>query len=359
MHNGGDKMKKKGICLGLAAILIFTFSVSGMAFASSQSELEEDLASVESERDEVSQRLSEVMDQIETLQPQVDALDAEVAEANSKIVATENEIAQKEEEMSSREDGLNERLRVMYKNGSVGFIDVLLGSNSISEFISNLDLIQRIYKNDMDVLETLQKEHEELEDLRAELQQDKADLDQKRAELESQVAELDSLKAELEAKEDELLAQAEDLNQQIQDMIDTGSDYVGGGSWVWPAPASHYLTSYFGWRIHPVYGTWKYHSGIDIAASSGTNVLAAASGTVILSQKYGGYGQCIIIDHGGGITSLYGHMIIGSQKVSVGDTVQAGQVIGLVGSSGVSSGPHLHFEVREGGTLVDPLNYVS
>ena len=332
MHNGGDKMKKKGICLGLAAILIFTFSVSGMAFASSQSELEEDLASVESERDEVSQRLSEVMDQIETLQPQVDALDAEVAEANSKIVATENEIAQKEEEMSSREDGLNERLRVMYKNGSVGFIDVLLGSNSISEFISNLDLIQRIYKNDMDVLETLQKEHEELEDLRTELQQDKADLDQKRAELESQVAELDSLKAELEAKEDELLAQAEDLNQQIQDMIDTGSDYVGGGSWVWPAPASHYLTSYFGWRIHPVYGTWKYHSG---------------------------NGQCIIIDHGGGITSLYGHMIIGSQKVSVGDTVQAGQVIGLVGSSGVSTGPHLHFEVREGGTLVDPLNYVS
>ena len=262
-------MKKKGICLGLAAILIFTFSVSGMAFASSQSELEEDLASVENERDEVSQRLSEVMDQIETLQPQVDALDAEVAEANSKIVATENEIAQKEEEMRSREDGLNERLRVMYKNGSVGFIDVLLGSNSISEFISNLDLIQRIYKNDMEVLETLQKEHEELEDLRAELQQDKADLDQKRAELESQVAELDSLKAELEAKEDELLAQAEDLNQQIQDMIDTGSDYVGGGSWVWPAPASHYLTSYFGWRIHPVYGTWKYHSGIDIAASSG------------------------------------------------------------------------------------------
>ena len=111
--------------------------------------------------------------------------------------------------------------------------------------------------------------------------------------------------------------------------------------------------------MHPVYGTWKYHSGIDIAASSGTNVLAAASGTVILSQKYGGYGQCIMIDHGGGVTTLYGHMIYGSQKVSVGDKVEAGQVIALVGSTGVSSGPHLHFEVREGGTLVDPLNYIS
>ena len=147
MHNGGDKMKKKGICLGLAAILIFTFSVSGMAFASSQSELEEDLASVESrKRRSKPEAFGSHGSDRETLQPQVDALDAEVAEANSKIVATENEIAQKEEEMRSREDGLNERLRVMYKNGSVGFIDVLLGSNSISEFISNLDLIQRIYK---------------------------------------------------------------------------------------------------------------------------------------------------------------------------------------------------------------------
>ena len=352
-------MKNKTICTVLIFILVLTFTVTGTTYAASQSELEQDLQEVENAKDEVSQRLSEVKEQIDELQPQVDALDAEVAEANSKIVATEEEIAQKEQDMQEREDGLNDRLRVMYKNGSVGFIDVLLGSSSISEFISNLGLIQRIYTNDMEVLETLEKEHEELEALKAELVDEKAALDSKRAELEAQVAELDGLKGELEAKEDELLSQAQSLNDQIQSMIDVDSDYVGGGSWVWPAPASHYLTSYFGWRIHPVYGTWKYHSGIDIAASAGTNVLAAASGTVILSQQYGGYGQCIMIDHGGGITSLYGHMIYGSQRVSVGDTVQAGQVIALVGSTGVSTGPHLHFEVREGGTLVDPLNYVS
>lgn len=352
-------MKKKSLCLGLAVILIFSICASGLAFASSKSELEEDLAGVQQEKDEVSSRLSEVMDEIEELQPKVDALDAEVAEANSRIIAAENEIAQKEQDMADREDGLNERLRVMYKNGSVGFIDVLLGSSSISEFVSNLDLIQRIYQNDMDVLETLEKEHEELEALKEGLVSEKAQLDSKRAELEAQVSELDELKGELEAKEDELLAQAQSINEQIQSMIDVDSEYVGGGSWVWPAPASHYLTSYFGWRMHPVYGTWKYHSGIDIAASSGTNVLAAASGTVILSQRYGGYGQCIMIDHGGGVTTLYGHMIYGSQKVSVGDKVEAGQVIALVGNTGVSSGPHLHFEVREGGTLVDPLNYIS
>ena len=323
--------KKRGICTFLIFVLVATFAFSGISYAETKGDLQEELNGVNNEKDQVSQRLSEVKSQIDEMQPKVDELNAEVVQASTKISETEKEIADKQQQMQEREDGLYERLRVMYKNGSVGFVDVLLGSNSISEFISNLDMIQRIYRNDMDVLETLEKEEKELQEIKDRLQTEKADLDAKKAELDADMKELDDLKGELEAKEDELLAEAEALNDKIQSMTNPDKEYVGG-TWVWPAPASHYLTSYFGWRIHPVYGTYKYHSGIDIAAGYGTNVLAANSGTVILSQWYGGYGECIIIDHGGGKTSLYGHM--STRKVSVGQTVTSGDVIGLVGSTG-------------------------
>lgn len=349
-------MKKRGLSIFLIFILAVSFVFSGLTYAETKGELEEDLDSVNQEKNQVSNRLSEVKDQIDELQPKVDQLNEEVSAAAQKIKNTEQEIQDKQAQMKNREDNLNERLRVMYKNGSVGFLDVLLGSSSISEFVSNLDLIQRIYKNDMDVLRTLQKEEKELQEMKSELETEKADLDSKKSELDSQMSELDGLKAELEAKEDELEAEAAALTDKIQSMTDPDKEYVGG-TWVWPAPASRYITSPFGWRIHPVYGVWKYHSGIDIGAGYGTNILAANSGTVILSQSYGGYGECVIIDHGGGLTTLYGHM--SSRNVSVGQTVTSGDVIGLVGSTGISSGPHLHFEVRENGQVVDPFNYVS
>lgn len=352
-------MKKKSICILMITVLVTVFTFSGISYADEKGDLENELGNVTSEKEAVSNRLAEVEKEIKEMQPKVDALDAEVAEANRKIGETEKEISKKEEEMANREDGLNDRLRVMYKNGSVGFLDVLLGSNSISEFISNLDMIQKIYKNDMNVLETLEKEQKELEAIKDRLVAEKSQLDTKKAELEAEKSKLNTLKKELEAKEDQLEAEAAALSKKLESMVDQGSDYVGGGVWTWPAPASGYITSPFGWRIHPVYGTWKYHSGIDIGASSGTNVVAAAPGTVILAQEYGGYGQCIVIDHGGGVTSLYGHMTRGSIRVSVGQKVSAGQVIALVGSTGISSGPHLHFEVRQGGTVVDPMGYLG
>ncbi len=349
-------MRKKSISIGLIFILVVTFVLTGVTYGATQGELEGDLSNVTKEKDQVSQRLTTVKKEIDTLQPKVDSLNADVTAANNKIAATQKEIEEKQEEIKNREDGLNDRLRVMYKKGSVGFVDVLLGSSSISEFISNLDMIQRIYKNDMGILETLEKEQKDLEEIKDRLVTEKAELDKKKADLDSNLKELNGLKKELEAKEDELLAEAQALTEKIRDMIDPGSDYVGG-KFIWPAPASRYITSYFGWRIHPVYNTYKYHSGIDIGAGSGTNVLAAASGRVIMSQTYGGYGNCIMIDHGGGIVTLYGHM---SQRlVSTGQTVVAGSVIAKVGNTGVSTGPHLHFEVRENGTLVDPLGYVS
>ena len=139
-------------------------------------------------------------------------------------------------------------------------------------------------------------------------------------------------------------------------MIDTSTEYVGG-VFTWPCPSSHYITSYFGYRMHPVLNVWKYHSGMDIAASTGASIIAAGPGKVILAQTYGGYGNCVIIDHGGGVVSLYGHA--SKLLVSEGQTVTKGQEIAKVGSTGISTGPHLHFEVRENGVVVEPLDYLQ
>jgi len=349
-------MSRKRISTLLVFVLAFTFSLSGISYGATQAELEEELAGVEAEKEIVSARLAEVRAEIDELQPEVDAITAEVEEVDKNVAKISEKITDKKEEMKAREDGLNERLRVMYKNGSVGYIDVLLNSGSISELISNLDMLQLIFKNDMEVLNSLREDEKELSKIEKELKDEKKILDSKKAELDSRMAELNALKSELEYAEDKFLEEAQELAAQIKNMTNPDTEYVGG-TYVWPTPSSKYITSQFGWRIHPLFNTWKYHSGTDIGASYGTDILACASGTVILSQEYGGYGECIIIDHGGGITSLYGHM--SERLVSVGETVSGGELIGLVGSSGWSDGPHLHLEFTLNGELVDPLDYIK
>lgn len=347
-------MNTKRLSIILLIILTFTFSFAGFSYAETDTQAEYD--DIKNQQEEVSNDLARVEADIEALQPAVDAARKEVEKANARVIDVQNQIVEKKEEMAHREDGLNERLRVMYKNGSIGYIDILLNSRSITELISNLEMIQLIYKNDIVTLDTLEKEQEELEKTIKQLKVEKAVLDDKKVVLDSQMAELETLKGELEAMEDELLRQAEELAASMMNKIDPDSEYIGG-DYVWPTPSCPIVTSLYGWRIHPLFNYWKYHSGIDIGASYGANILAAASGTVILSQDYGGYGECIIIDHGGGNTTLYGHM--NQRLVSVGDTVTGGELIGYVGDSGWSSGPHLHFEVTLSGELVDPLEYVT
>ena len=165
---------------------------------------------------------------------------------------------------------------------------------------------------------------------------------------------LDAKKKELEKQEDELQAEADRLTAEIVKLMDKSSPYVGG-TFTWPCPSSHYITSSFGNRLHPILKTWKYHTGVDIGASSGKDILAAASGKVIMATTYGGYGNCVMIDHGGGIVTLYGHA--SRLCVSNGAVVKRGDVIAKVGSTGRSTGPHLHFEVRKDGAYVDPMSY--
>ena len=347
-------MKKKSLILTLIAVLTFTMCAAGLAFAATESDLRNDLDDVEAAQDELSKKMAQIEKDVKEMQKKVDNLNYMISQTASEISNTEAKIEKKEKEMAEREDNLNERLKVMYKNGSVGFVDILLGSSSISEFVSNMEIIQKIYKNDVEVLETLQKEHDELQEIKATLKKRKEKLAAQKTELASDKAELDVKKKELEAEEDKLKAEADRLTAEIIKLMDKNSPYVGG-EFTWPCPASRYISSSFGNRLHPTLHVWKFHTGIDIGCSAGKDIVAAASGKVIMSKVYGGYGNFVMIDHGGGIVTLYGHA--SKLLVSEGQTVKRGQTIALVGSTGRSTGPHLHFEVRKNGEYINPMKY--
>ena len=375
-------VSKKWIAAILSLALVFSFVGSGIAYAETQEDVKNEISEIENAQDEVSKELAQVEDDIKDLNEKIDDISSDIKKTSSEISETEDEIAQKQVEMQERETNLNARLRAMYKNGSVGFMDILLGSNSIADFIANMELVQKIYENDVNVLETLNEEHEELEVIKTKLKAQKHELAEQQEELDVEKENLDEKKKELEEKEDQFEADAKALEAKLQEMIaaaqassskkesaskgnsensdsNSGSDSTpsyGSGEFTWPCPSSHYITSYYGYRMHPVLGVWKYHSGMDIAASTGADIVAAQSGTVIMAQVYGGYGNCVVIDHGGGITTLYGHA---SQiLVSVGQEVSKGEKIAVVGSTGISSGPHLHFEVRKDGAVTEPLDYL-
>ena len=274
--------RRKSFILTIAVIFTLSMLSSVFAFAATENELRNNLDDVESAQDELSRQMTQLSKDIKSLQSDVDALNAKISKTSTEITQTETKIQKKEEEMQSQENNLNKRLRVMYKNGSVGFIDVLLGSNSISEFVSNVGMIQKIYQNDMDVLETLKREHEELERIKAGLKTKKAELAQQKQEMADEKVKLDAKKKELEKQEDELQAEADRLTAEIVKLMDKSSPFVGG-TFTWPCPSSHYITSSFGNRLHPILKTWKYHTGVDIGASSGKDILAAASGKVIMA----------------------------------------------------------------------------
>jgi len=270
---------------------------------------------------------------------------------------------------------LNNRLRTMYKNGSVGYLDVLLGSNSISEFLNNLEMIQRIYRNDQNTLVELETQHVILEEKQSALESEKAQLDEEMAVKQEKQAELESSQAKLQEKLDALNAEADAISAEIAERQrqleeqrrqeeaekeqngdnSPSSSGVGTGRFIWPCD-SRYITSEFGYRIHPLTGIWTGHTGLDIGCSMYDPVYASDSGTVILSGWYGGYGYAVVIDHGDGMSTLYGHNE--ELHVSVGDRVSQGEVIASAGSTGWSTGPHVHFEVRVNGDYVDPMDYL-
>lgn len=315
----------------------------------------EKLAVIEGQLAKVNAELKTATDNLNAVQAQIDECLLEIAASEKRLTASMKIYGQ--------------RLRDIFKNGQMNYLDVLIGATDFNDFSSRMDLLQRIVKKDLEVLDQINREKLNIIARQVELEKAKVSVvavkkiaDEKKKEVsnlekaqrsiyEQAIDERNRVQREM----DELEETSQYIAQMIRRLEGGGSSGVGTGAMQWPYVGGT-ITSYYGWRVHPIFGTSKYHSGMDIAADYGDHVMAADAGTVIYSGWMSGYGYTIILDHGGGLTTLYAHNQ--SLAVSEGTAVFRGQTVAFVGSTGYSTGPHVHFEVRVNGELADPLNYL-
>jgi len=315
-------------------------------------------------------------EQIELTQQEIDNITDQITEYDV-LIAEQAEVVKEAQWKEDEQWTLYKaRMRAMEENGVVSYYAIIFGASSFSDLLTRIDTISDIMKYDEEIYQNLVKVREEKEEAKAELEKVQAEqiekvgeLEEAQVELENQVEEANLLIEQLEAQMEsydqlyeEEAAEAERIQQSIKKMekelaAASASVVKGTGTFVWPSASSRIVTSKFGTRLHPVYKTYKTHYGIDIGAGYGTSVLAADGGTVTTATYSSSYGNYIVISHGNGYTTLYAHL--SKILVKKGDTVKQSQVIGKVGSTGVSTGPHIHFEISKNGTRINPLQFYS
>lgn len=326
---------------------------------------------VEKQKNQYLQELEELDRKIEETNTQLETLQVQLNQIQQNYDQTQKALEQAQNMLKKEEALYKERVRAMYINGPTGYLEVLLDSTDFSDFISRLDMIQRVIDYDNNLLDEMKSNRDAIEaqkqkllDQKAQLLSTKNQIDLRKKELKNQetdrsllVQRLEAQKEELEAALDEFEQESVEIGNMIKKLQAKSKLTYNGGVFAWPAPEYTRISDPYGWRIHPILKTKKFHSGVDIATPMGSKIVAAADGEVIFAGVYGGYGNAIIIDHGSGLSTLYGHN--SKLLVKVGDKVVKGQQIAEAGSTGLSTGSHLHFEVRKDGTPVDPMPYLK
>ena len=315
----------------------------------------------------------QIVKELEALGLKKEEIEQKIQLIESAIDSLNEAIALAEEEYAQQEALLKQRLNVMYKcSSTVWKLDELLKSSNWNEFFIRLRLMNQISEYDRMLLNSVNKKKQEIEELKAQRQYEMDNCVEQARQYALQIQELEvsrssidaaiqkdlKSKEEYEKQEDELLKESRELEELIRNMQSQG-DLEFGGKMVWPMPTNKKIASKYGNRLHPIYKVWKMHTGIDIGSKLNEKIVAAADGIVIYVGTRGGYGNCIIIDHGSGITTLYAHINNRGFLVQTGQRVKAGQAIAKAGKTGVATGPHLHFEVRKNGATQDPLKYVK
>lgn len=309
--------------------------------------------------------------QIAEIQAEIDSLDAQVEEINDRIEQKDAELAAAHELSSKQYESYKDRVKLIVEKGSITYIEVLAKAHSLEDFFIRMDVMEQIADYDNTLLMELKENEQIIEAIKIEIENERAQvmsimeqsLAKKRQLAQKQAASQKILNdlAQTEKEITQELKKAKEAENAARNEIarlvsGDGSRYVGG-KFLWPSTNSYRITSPYSMRVHPTLGVYKQHTGIDIGASYGTNVLAAADGTVIIAGWNNAYGNYVVINHGGGVTTLYGHN--SSLTVSKGQKVSRGQVIAKVGSTGYSTGPHIHFEVQVNGSPVNPMSYLQ
>lgn len=331
------------------------------------------LEGVQNELSENLQQVQKLDEKISTSQTELNELNAKIEELQKSIDEVEERLKVVEESFNNQKEMLDGRLVAIYEAGEVKYLDVILNSKSISEFLSNYFLITELVDNDKQLLdemkskkheievskEKLDNEREELATIKANQTKTAKIIENTKTVRENFVAKLSDEEKNLQTQIDEYNRQFDEVNAEILALALQGIDtkYIGG-EFAWPVPGYTRITSKYGMRTHPITGIYKLHTGVDIGAPMGANFVAANDGIVVKAGYNGAYGNMVIIDHGGGVQTLYAH---GSEiLVKVGDTVKKGETAVLkVGSTGYSTGAHAHFEVRINGETTDPLPYIT
>ena len=341
-----------------------------------QNQINEATGQLENVQDELSENLQQVQkldERIANSQSELDELNTKIAELQTSIDEVGERLKEAEDRYNRQQEILETRLVAMYEAGETNYLDVILSSRSISDFLSNYFLITELAGYETELLEDMEqqkneidKEKKKLDDTQQELATIKANqtktakvLENTKSVRENFISKLSDEEKNIQTQIDEYNRQFEEINNEILALALEGLDtqYIGG-VFAWPVPGYTRITSKYGMRTHPITGVYKLHTGVDIGAPMGASFVAANDGIVVKAGYNGAYGNMVIIDHGGGVQTLYAH---GSEiMVKVGDVVKKGETVVLkVGSTGYSTGAHAHFEVRLNGVVTDPMPYIT
>lgn len=378
--------------LALLLILPFVLDIflySGVSAASSVSSLNQKLDSLEKKQADLQKKLKNIESQQKSVQEKKDALDQkikltneEIATISSLIAALDKEIAQNQAEIDALQadvdqkyDLFKERIRVMEEEGSVSYLSVVLSADSFASMLTRAEIVNSIIDHDKKLIDEVKAAKAKIEEQQTKVEADrkvqadaKAKLDAKKASLQSQKSQANSLLSSLNSKEEEYKKAYNEAESamnsakaELKKLLGTSSSSSSKNTYTsikftWPTPGYSRITSPYGTRFDPIFKTKKMHTGVDIGAPMSATIVAAASGKVVVAGwSSRGYGNYVVIQHEGSFSTLYAHM--SKILVTKGQTVSKGTTIGKVGSTGYSTGPHLHFEVLINGDDVNPMQY--
>ncbi len=373
------------LIIGMLTTIVFSIKAYGDTDVSSmqnelddliakREKLEKELASIADKKDAALEQKDLLDQQINSLNDEADLLNTMVDDLSDQLDASEEKLKNAELVLDEQTTRAKERVRAMYELGSTSYAEIILNSDSLHDFIARIELVKQMATYDKKVIEDLKETKNTIQTETEKIKVNKESQEKALNQLESNVSSLEKKKnqsenlietfnkkteANLKAIEEAEKAEAQ-LQAEIRQALSASSNQsFVGGQFQWPVNGFYTISDAFGYRTHPITGVYKMHTGVDICGSGIRNkpILAANSGTILKAGYNRAYGNYVVIDHGGGYTTLYGHA--SSLNVSVGQTVSRGDTIAYVGSTGYSTGPHLHFEIMQNGNYINPLSYFS